>query len=472
MDINFNLITDGWIKTNKGVVGLLELLSSDEIEVYGNFLEKASLYKFVIGLAQGVLPLKNDQINRANIPHLKAELCGYLKSNLGKFNLYGKNAFLQIDNIDEFNPRKENSGVLMLHIPGNNSPVFQYNQLVRKLSDSEKAISLIVFQNFSFGGKRYSNYKKESDSFVKISGTPKSAPSIGQNGLLHVFIEGKSVLETIMLNYIGLESLESLKYFEGAGVFPWDVSITNREDFYDSFTKTFIGRLIPLSRFVKFTDDGDVLIANGFNYPSFKEGVVDPSSYIGMSKGKFITIKASTNENSWKSVMSMLKTFNNEQSVSCVYANNISRSPLISDKINVISGGIAVSESMGEVCMKIGDDVVSSSFAFSTSYFNELFFEKMSVYLSVLGAISAKLRTSVFMFHKDFFEKEVDTSLVLNSFWCFVEKDFINLFLEYLSGVNNFKKVEDIAIICYNKACSDNSPAGLFFKAKNIPNFC
>ncbi len=472
MDINFNLVTDGWIKTNKGLVGLLELLSSDEIEIYGNFLEKASLYKLVIGLAQGVLSLRDEQINKANIPYLKSELCDYLRSNVINFNLYGKNAFLQVDNIDEFNPRKEASGILMLHIPGINSPVFQYNQIVRKLSDSEKAMALIVFQNFSFGGKRYLNYKKEADSFVKISGTPKSAPSIGQNGLLHVFIEGKSALETIMLNYIGSESLENLKYFESIGCFPWNVSITNREGFNDSFTKTLIGRLIPLSRFVKFTDDGDVLMANGFNYPSFKEGVVDPSSYIGMSKGRFITVKASTKENSWKSVVSMLKTFNNELSVSCVYANNISRSALISDKINVISGGVAVSESMGEVCMKIGDDVVSSSFSFSTSYFNELFFEKMSVYLSVLGAISAKLRTSVFMFHKDFFEKDVDTSLVLNSFWCSVEKDFINLFLEYLSGVNNFKKVEGIAMVCYNKVCSDNSPAGLFFKAKNIPNFC
>jgi len=158
------------------------------------------------------------------------------------------------------------------------------------MSDSEKALLLLVLMGFAFGGKKTDNsvvltpgYTGKSNDKGK-EGTGKPGTNLGFLGYQHHFLTGSSLLESIRLNMLTKDDLRALPNFpEGVGVPPWE-RMPEGEDCATAraLQKSLMGRLVSLSRFILLDEDG-VHYSEGIQYASHKEGGFDPSVAVDRS---------------------------------------------------------------------------------------------------------------------------------------------------------------------------------------------
>lgn len=176
---------------------------------------------------------------------------------------------------------------------GNNSTLYDHGgQLVEREVDQNKiALTLLTFQNFSSGGgSPIAQWRNVKTSQV---GNP-DAPCLSQS-MAHCLFRGRSLTETIRLNLPTVESIK-LRYKTISSVKKDKKNnITEQLEFKDveignpvwecfpcnpasnsvqteNATKTYLGRLVPISRWIRLLDERRMYCCNGFKYVTHKDG--------------------------------------------------------------------------------------------------------------------------------------------------------------------------------------------------------
>ena len=172
---------------------------------------------------------------------------------------------------------------------GNNATLFdQAAGSDRETSDSANALNLVTFQNFSPGGtigvglwggkptQGWGRYPSPSP------GTSNHAPCVYGN-MLHTFLRGKNLLETIHLNLLNKELVDEALGDDRWGQPVWEDHPQSPVDTkkIKNATETYLGRLVPFSRAIRFTQKGaSMILANALDIPGFDKGHREPTSSI------------------------------------------------------------------------------------------------------------------------------------------------------------------------------------------------
>jgi CRISPR system Cascade subunit CasA len=176
---------------------------------------------------------------------------------------------------------------------GNNSTLHDHSGQVvtRQIRSAKIVLSLLTFQNFSSGGG--SPVAQWKNTKTRQVGNPDS-PCLSQS-MAHCLVRGKTLIETICLNLPSYETVRRIykttsiyktdkKTKEGARVEFTHVDLGRPvwEFFPDNpqsnslavinATKTYLGRLVPVSRWIRLLNQSEMYCCNGFKYDTFKDG--------------------------------------------------------------------------------------------------------------------------------------------------------------------------------------------------------
>lgn len=276
-----NLTTDPWIPViaadgSQCQLSLLELFAcADELrDLSAKPHEKIALLRLLICITQAALDGPEDfeawEACRKEIQP-KAKL--YLEKWKDRFELFGDGPrFLQVPGLmpakadGPGNPATK----LDLTLASGNNPTTFDNAAgdTRRVRPERLPLALLTFQCFSPGGRiGVANWGGE-ETIGK--GSANHAPCT-PSGMLHTYLQGHSLLDTLHLNLTNKEAQRDLPG-EGWGRPVWEMMVERGADkpAIANATKTYLGRLVPLSRAIKLQPDGlEILLANGIEYPLF-----------------------------------------------------------------------------------------------------------------------------------------------------------------------------------------------------------
>ena len=281
-----NLVTDPWLPitdTNNRLcyISLNQLFEqpTEWLDLVSMPHERVSVMRLLICIVQAALdggPTEDDWNDC--IDEIPQASLSYLEEWKGSFNLFDeKRPFLQISDLKPFNKEPTPTTKLNFSLAtGNNTTLFDHAGInvikdvtSRLLEESNLVISMLTFNNFSLCGL-YPQVKWKGKITSK-SGV-KDAPCAPQS-MLHFFVRKKTVVETLHANILSQEQIAD-RYKENVGVPIWECfpSSPSDEKAIKNATQTYIGRLVPLSRWLKILPDRNtMLMGEGFVYPVHPE---------------------------------------------------------------------------------------------------------------------------------------------------------------------------------------------------------
>lgn len=297
-----NVAFDPWIPVvNNG--GVRELASLWSVLVEGEkYLdlavrphERVSLMRLFLCVAHAALDGPKDYDEWYEAPkRLPTAAKAYLNKWLDSFELYHPTKpWLQISKLrgDKTSP----TAFLDFELAtGNNSTLNDHDgqRAKRPIANDRIALTLLTFQCFSpGGGSPIAQWENIKTSQV---GNP-DAPCLSQS-MAHAMIRGRSISETIHFNLPTFESLgRSYKSCLLLTKDEKEISRGNRIDFNDialgrpvwemfpgkpdfttkeciNATRTYLGRLVPIARWIRLLDTTEMYCCNGFKYDTFRDG--------------------------------------------------------------------------------------------------------------------------------------------------------------------------------------------------------
>jgi CRISPR system Cascade subunit CasA len=153
---------------------------------------------------------------------------------------------------------------------GNNSTLFDHDgtNKNRKISLEDIALGLLTFQCFSPAGT-LSSVIWGNSKIDHIGGN--DAPCC-PDSMLHAFIRRSNLIDTIISNIPSFDDVNDSYGPNNLGKPIWEMVPKSLTDSLaeTNATKTYIGRLVPLSRLLLLKEDGQFLLyAKSFVYPGF-----------------------------------------------------------------------------------------------------------------------------------------------------------------------------------------------------------
>ncbi|MBO4317471.1 MAG: type I-E CRISPR-associated protein Cse1/CasA [Mailhella sp.] len=284
----YNLVDEPWIPILRkdgipDMTGLADLFSRSEdiADLAVRPHERVALMRLLLCLcyASGDGGLKKERIAE-DVP-------AYLQEWKDRFWLYHPECpFLQIATLK---PAKEEkltpfSKLDLALSTGNNSTLFDHVGQKAQMTPASLAVSLLTTQCFSPGGTNSQVYW-QGELTTRYT---HSAPCI-YKCMLHVFVRGKNLLETLFLNIVQINDLKRVYSHVGEdwlGRPYWEFipQGIGDEKAVKNATETFMGRLVPLSRAICLKDTG-VLYGEALVYPSFDNGFpAEPTATVYLQK--------------------------------------------------------------------------------------------------------------------------------------------------------------------------------------------
>lgn len=280
MENRFNLIDEAWIPVvAKGNRSLKEIFSDSELlSLGGTPVQKIAVLNLLIAIAQAAATPQDTQEWAAMGPDGLSKRCiGYLERWRDAFWLYGDKPFLQMPACSK--AKLKPYGTVMPQVASGNSTLLTHLQLEPIMSDASRALLLVEQMGFGLGGKKTDNSVVLSKGYTKGK-SAQPGPFLSAFGLLHSFLLGDSVLETIWLNMLTRNDVADIHEWEnGIGTAPWE-KMPEGEDCPTARTlkSSLMGSLVPLSRFCLLKENG-LHYTEGIVYPNFKEGMIPSLTY-------------------------------------------------------------------------------------------------------------------------------------------------------------------------------------------------
>ncbi len=284
----FNLVDEPWIAVpaEDGTlrsVGLAELFTRAEhiSDVAVRPHERVALMRLLICLCCAACPDEE--------PPSLAAVVAYLQAWKDRFWLYHpKYPFLQTAGLKPYGKGGLTpfSKLDITRAAGANAALFDHVGERARPSPAELATALLTYQCFSPGGL-ISRVDWNGEVTSKSS---CDAPCI-PGSMLHVFIRGRTLAETLRLNTVPPALLRQRYGSLGPGwlgrpVWECVPEHSGHKAAADNATRTFLGRLAPLARAVLLQEDG-MLHGAGLSYPGFAAGFpAEPSAAVLRRPGK------------------------------------------------------------------------------------------------------------------------------------------------------------------------------------------
>ena len=295
-----NLTTDAWIPIvwNDGKPGTVSLREAFE---HGQEIqdlavrphERIALMRLLICIAQAALDGPADYDDwRACRARMVPSALAYLDHWRHAFELFGNGQrFLQVANLKQ--PATESNGddddegnstskLDLALATGNNTTLFDNaGGSERTFTSGELALMLTTFQCFSPGGRIGVALWNGHETSGK--GSSDHAPCLA-GGMLHALLRGDNLLATLHKNLLTKRQAEQLFGKDSWGRPVWELMPQRLADTeaVRNANRTYLGRLVPLTRAIWLADDcRSLILANGLEYESYAEdGWREPSATI------------------------------------------------------------------------------------------------------------------------------------------------------------------------------------------------
>lgn len=432
---SFNLIDEPWIPiVGQEPVSLKQLFGSPAAsypEFGGNPIQKVALTKLLLAIAQSAYtPEDEDACKALGVEGIADHCLTYLNKWHEAFWLHGERPFLQMPEIKKAKT-KQSSAVLPTAPKENTSIVFQtQNETIS--TEPDKALLIVTLMGFALGGKKTDNTVSLSSGYEKKP-TGKPGPGIGYLGYLHSYLLGSNVLETVWLNLLTHQQIEKQKsWSSGLGIAPWE-RMPKGEDcpVARELKESYLGRLVPLSRFCLFSEEG-LHYSEGISFSGHKEGGVDPSVAINRSKKEWKAEWVDPEKRPWRMIPSFLSYLSGIENNSfyCIFIQEgLTRAKYL-PVFGVWSGGLRVSSNAGEQYVSGSDDFVESKIFLSPEIIgNDEWFWQIEEEMLFLNNLSKGLYTSVVGYYKQLKVDDSDRAkIAINLFWQLCDKHSQELF--------------------------------------------
>jgi CRISPR system Cascade subunit CasA len=287
-----NLVIDPWIPvvTTDGTpkdINLMQVFT--EGEKYADLAvrphERVALMRLLICIAQAALDGPKDKDDWKEVPKkLSEEAKKYLdKWNKEEvFELFHKEKpFLQVADLESDVLTPLNYMEFALSHSGNPAMhnYFTEDKSIRSFTDKQIALMLPTFLCFSTGGglpittwgtKRTHQVGSDNRDALCITGS-----------MFHLFIRGQNIVETISDNLLPQATVKRHwgqrvgNDFWGKPVWEYFPSNTTDDNAIANATTTYLGRLMPLCRWIKIEKENNGMhCGNGFVYPVMERKIL------------------------------------------------------------------------------------------------------------------------------------------------------------------------------------------------------
>ena len=355
MTNKFNLVDENWIPVvDVGLVSLRRVFSDESLfRLGGTPIEKISMLKFLQAIAQAAASPKTENDWRKignNLQAFGKECICYLENRYANFDLYGEHPFLQMKQQELKEAKTYLISTRQPFIASGNNLFVRQSQIPTQISDAKKALILLSLMSCDLGGKRHDKNIKLQPNYEKKSA--HAGPAIAENGALHSFCLGDSILKTIWFNTFTLEEISKLPQCkEGLGVPPWDQMPKSEDDTIARKLKnSLMGRLVPMSRFC-IIDNDSFHLTEGLWHKTGKDFSFDPSQHINLKKASLTW--CDPEKRPWRELVALFSYLDsdpNRRSITCqqVWLSSQKLLKIDYENISVWSGGLQVSTNSGE----------------------------------------------------------------------------------------------------------------------------
>ena len=280
-----NLAVDKWIPCvyedgRSGMASLKECFSDPRIVALAvRPHERVALMRLLLCVSYASVGIPKNYDAWVGCPEKLPEAAvAYLEKWKESFELFDpKNPFLQVPGLRGGGKKGDEDGMTPVSkldfalAAGNNSTLFDHGATLHgRTSPSEKlALNLLTFQMFSPGGTK-GNVRWGGIDVNRFACDAPCAPG----SMLHTFLRGKNLRESLHLNLLSEEELTAYARLGGGwkGRPVWEMMPSSPKDrpAVDNATRTFLGRMVPLSRAIRLLPDHAFMLAGGgFEFPSF-----------------------------------------------------------------------------------------------------------------------------------------------------------------------------------------------------------
>lgn len=298
-----NLVTDPWIPIlhqsgERRLVSLHQVFTEG-----GNYTdlavrphERIALMRLLIAIAQAALDGPDDIEDWDTAAERLSEVASdYLTRWIESFELFHtRHPFLQVTKLSKpAGTKGEGDKQALTSVSkmdfalatGNNTTLFDHganSSAPRSLPQQALPVMLITFLCFSPGGliaQVYWDSRQTSKSSKHAPCTPSS--------MLHTFVRRPILFETVHANLLTRADIGEHLGQEGWGkpIWEWMPSGWQDEAALRNATRTYLGRLVPLSRFIHLqTDETFMLLGDGLDYPTFPDFPAEPSATVVLTQ--------------------------------------------------------------------------------------------------------------------------------------------------------------------------------------------
>lgn len=411
----FNVVDEAWIPVaDNGLISLRDLFSRVGLQsLGGTALQKVALFKFLMAIVQAARTPKNtEEWTQLGVQGLSCAVLEYLERWHDSFWLYGSKPFLQMPAVKKACLQKY--AAVLPEVSSGNTTVLTQWQHSRPLSDADKVLLVIVNMGCCFGGKKTDPHVVLSPGVVKSS-SGKGGPSLCSIGLLHTFLTGSSIVESLWFNMLTLQDIADRPVFtNGLGVPPWEVMPQGEVcPVAEQLKASLMGRLVPMARFCLLEDEG-LRFVEGLQYLDYRDGHVDPSASVQVGGKKVRMLWADPAKRPWRSLTAMLSFIledNANTGFECAHLRV--GLPRLAENgmtdFGIWSGGVKVSSNSGEQYLSGADDMVESEIRLDAhTVYSETWFPLLKMKTAAMDEISKYLYGAVMGYSKCFKDDSAD----------------------------------------------------------------
>lgn len=489
MENRYNLIDEPWIPVaDHGRVSLKEIFTrADFVSLGGNPVQKIAVFKLLLAIAQAAYTPKNEsEWKTLGATGLSEKCVAYLERWHECFYLYGEKPFLQMPAISI--ARALSFGAFHPEISTGNTTVLTHSQVEQSLSEADQALVVLLQMGFALSGKKTDNSIVLSSGYLgkqNARGRPstgKPGPSVAHMGLLHSFIMGKSIINSVWLNTFTEEEIKSTGTFvQGVGVAPWEQMPEGEAcEVAKALQETYMGRLIPLCRFCLLTDNG-MHYSEGIAHSGYREGMQDFSVAINTTGNEPRALWADPDKRPWRELSSLLSFIEQEGSQgfqSWQVRFGIEKAVHTQESFSIWSGALRVSSNAGEQYVSGTDDAVESEVWLESEMLGESWFAQLKQEMTEMDNLARALYGRVSGYFKELtVEGKNIAAQATNMFWQLCERDFQNLVdnCEYTVETNRVRqqlrrKFASYQHQAYDHYCANVTARQIDAWAKNRPN--